>query len=48
MDATPNLIGGRWKPGLVCHLLDGHKRVGAEESSAAMGTPRQAVSRCSL
>ena len=35
MDATLISVGGRWKPVLFCHLLDGRKRVGAEQRSAA-------------
>jgi len=40
VEATLSVIGGRWKPVLVCHLLDGRKRFGELRRLVANATER--------
>ncbi len=40
VEATLSVIGGRWKPVLVCHLLAGRKRYGELRRLVANATER--------
>ena len=40
VEATLSVIGGRWKPVLVCHLLAGRKRFGELRRLVAHATER--------
>jgi len=40
VEATLSVIGGRWKPVLVCHLLQGRKRFGELRRLVANATER--------